>query len=515
MEAATAATYVRVSTEEQGDNNLSLPAQLDACRHLADERGWDVAQEYRDVGSAKSDQRKGFQALIADAAKGLFQVVIVFKYSRFGRSDLDSQLYEAELNRRDITLISATEPVDGSSSAGWLSKRMMQVIAEFENRQKADFVRAGMRQLLEQGGWPWRAPLGYVNRQEQLDAKHVRKWVAPDPETAPLVRRAFELAASGEMSLRAICTEVARLGLRTQYGKVLTQQTLLWLLRNEFYAGIVASPKFGVRVRGLHQPLVSQELFDRAQAALNVRQRPRKHAAKRAFALRGLIYCACGHRVAIDGPHKGGHTYLSCMSYVNKRQDGCCKRLARMDQIVRQLEEEILPSLYVDADDAAEVRGELLSLSRAENGNAEQELASLATRLARTRQRRDALLDIRLDKEIDHQEYARKRHALDREIGIMLARQAELECRRRERLANVEAVLQVANSLPRLWAMADEVERGDLLRCVFDRFVLGEGRIVNTVLREPFRLLEGRKVSRREASERALHADEEVVRGEE
>jgi DNA invertase Pin-like site-specific DNA recombinase len=514
MDAAGAAIYVRVSTEEQGDRNLSLPAQLAACRRLAEERGWSVVHEYRDVASAKSDRREGFQALIADAARGHFQVVIVFKYSRFARNDFDSQLYEAELNRRGITLVSATEPVDASTSAGWLSKRMMQIIAEFENRQKADFVRAGMRQLLEQGGWPWRAPLGYVNRREQLDAKHVRKWVEPDSEAAPLVRRAFELAALGELSLCAICDELARRGLRTQFGKLLTPQTLLWLLRNEFYAGIVASVRFGVRVRGVHEPLVSADLFDRVQAALTVRQRAPRHAPKQPFALRGLLFCACGHRVSIDGPHKGKYTYLSCMSYVKRRRDGCRKRLARMDRVVLHLEEEVLPALYVDAADVAGVREELLSLSSAEEGGIEEELTGLASRLARARRRRETLLDLRLDKELDQDEYERKKRSLDREIGIMTARQTELEARRRDRLANVDTVLRVANSLPQLWAAADEVERGELLRCVFERLVIGEGRVVKAVLREPFRLLEGRKGLALEAFQRESAAAEEVVSGE-
>jgi site-specific DNA recombinase len=473
-----------------------------------------VVHEYQDVGSAKSDRRDAFQALIADAARGLFQAVVVFKYSRFARNDLDSQLYEKELNRRAITLASATEPVDASTSAGWLSKRMMQVIAEFENRQKADFVRAGMRQLLQQGGCPWHAPLGYVNRQEHLDPRHVRKWVEPDPEVAPLIRQAFELAASGEMSLRSICAEMTRRGLRSQTGRELTPQTLLGLLRNEFYVGIVESQRFSVRVQGMHEPLVSQELFDRVQAALNVRQRAQKHAPKQPFALRGLLFCACGQRVVFDGPHKGKHVYLSCMSYVNKRLEGCRKRLTRMDHLIRQMEQEVLPSLYVRAEDVAEVRDELLAISRAEDDGLEEELTSLARRLAHARQRRDALLDLRLDKELDQEEYKCKKQALDREMGIMLARQAELEARRRERFANVELVLKVANSLPQLWAEADEVERGELLRCVFDRLVIGGDRVIKAVLKEPFRLLEGRKVPLRAARWRTSAPSKEVVIGE-
>src|SRR5688500_16416983 len=96
----TAAIYVRVSTEEQADQNLSIPAQLDICRRFAEERGWQVVREYQDVGSAKTaDRRREFQRMIADAEGRQFNHVIVFKYSRFARSFLDSQRYEEQLEK--------------------------------------------------------------------------------------------------------------------------------------------------------------------------------------------------------------------------------------------------------------------------------------------------------------------------------------------------------------------------------------------------------------------------------
>lgn len=118
-----------------------------------------------------------------------------------------------------------------------------------------------------------------------------------------------------------------------------------------------------------------------------------------------------------------------------------------------------------------------------------------------------------MDKEIDGEEYAHKKRALDREIAIMATRQSELEQRRRERLTNVELVLKVANSLPGLWAVADEVERGELLRCVFDRLVIGKDRVINVVLKEPFRMLEGRRASVQEVTNMPPVA-KEVVSGE-
>lgn len=182
-----AAIYLRVSTEEQGDKNLSIPFQTAACHALAERNGWDLANDYIDIASGKTDRREAFQRLIADGRAKLFDVVVVYKYSRFARNDVDSVWYERELDRKGIKLVSATEPVDATTSTGWLNKRILQTFAEFENRQRAEFTRAGMRQRVVQGEWPWKAPLGYVNKSEVVSGRRTRSWVERDPAMGPAI----------------------------------------------------------------------------------------------------------------------------------------------------------------------------------------------------------------------------------------------------------------------------------------------------------------------------------------
>jgi len=488
-----AAAYVRVSTEEQGDRNLSIPAQLAACRRFAGERGWEAGEVYSDVASGKSDRRADFRRLMDDARRGLFQAIVVYKYSRFGRDLADSMFNERELRQAGVTLVSATEPYDPETVWGWAAKHMMQFFAELENRQKAEFVRAGMRQKLEQGGWNWVAPLGYLNRREELDGRHRRTSVEPDPERAPLVRQAFELYAGGEYGLQALADEVERRGLRTRKGKRLNPKKVLELLTNEFYVGVVSSPTFDVRARGKHPPLVSQDLFDRVQAVVAIRNKGVKRAHRHKQVLRGLVWCACGQRMTIDVPQEGRYAYLRCMSHVDKRREGCHKLGPPVKKVVEQIEEEILPSLHVAPDDVEAVREDLLALSLAAEGDAEEELKSTHLRLAHERARVEALLDMRLGGELDRDEYADKKSEIERSIGIMVARQTELEERRRQRVDSVEMVLRVANSLPVLWREGDEADRRELLELVFEKLVVGKGRIVRPVLREPFRMLEGRR----------------------
>ena len=90
------ALYARVSSEQQAEKDLSIPAQLKALKTHALKRGWDVAIEFVDKAeSARSANRPAFQEMIAcTKQKPLpFQVILVWKLSRFARNREDSILY--------------------------------------------------------------------------------------------------------------------------------------------------------------------------------------------------------------------------------------------------------------------------------------------------------------------------------------------------------------------------------------------------------------------------------------
>ena len=265
------------------------------------------------------------------------------------------------------------------------------------------------------------------------------------------------------------------------------------LLTNEFYAGMVSSATFDIRAQGQHKPLISRELFDRVQATIAIRNKGVKRSRRHKQLLRGLAWCACGQRMTIDTPKRGRYAYLRCMSHVNKRREGCHRQGPPVAKVLSQFEDEVLPSLYVAPDDVEAVREDLLALSLAGEEDAQEELDSLRLRLAHERKRAEALLNLRLDGELTQEEYRRKKAELERSLALMVARQTELEERRRQRTASVDMVVQMANSLPVLWAKGSEVDRRELLELVFEKLVIADGRIVRPVLREPFRLLEARK----------------------
>ena len=199
VESKKVAIYARVSTEEQAERDLSIPFQLERCRYHAQGKGWEVVKEYVDAGeSARTDKRPEFQKMIASARAKEFNVILIHKFDRFARNDYDFITYEKELDDLGIIVESVSEPGDASTPAGYISRRMMQVISSWYSKNLAVEVKKGLQRKVETGGWPKQAPFGYLNNHDKTSA-----WIETDPKNGHLVTEAFKEFGSGKWTLES------------------------------------------------------------------------------------------------------------------------------------------------------------------------------------------------------------------------------------------------------------------------------------------------------------------------
>ena len=302
-----AVIYVRVSTKEQTEN-LSLPTQLRACEEYCRRQGYEVLERFHEEGeSAKTTDRSQLQNLLTFCRlnKGRVHFVVVFNLTRFARDKYDHFALRSHLQSLGISLRSATEPIDDTST-GKLMEGVLAAFAQFDNDCRSDRTRAGMKAALELGRWVFLAPIGYLNAPRAMG-----KSLMPDPERAPLVRRAFEEYATGRFTKQQLLKQARAWGLTNRRGRPLTSQAIGMLLRNQLYAGIVDVPEYGVRgKRGDFEPLISEDLFYRVQAVLSGR-RSEHHAtaagapglpATRLRALR--VLWSRPHRQLVEGPQR-------------------------------------------------------------------------------------------------------------------------------------------------------------------------------------------------------------------
>ena len=166
-----AAIYARCSTLEQ-DVGMQLSELREFCRH----RNWNVAAEFVDRGiSGAEDSRPELNRLMAEAHRGKFSVVVVWKFDRFARSV--SHLLRALETFRSlgIEFVSLSEAVDTTTPAGKMVFTVLGAVAELERSLIGERVRAGLRNAKAKGKRLGRPPLRELSTAEIRQLRRDRK----------------------------------------------------------------------------------------------------------------------------------------------------------------------------------------------------------------------------------------------------------------------------------------------------------------------------------------------------
>jgi DNA invertase Pin-like site-specific DNA recombinase len=292
-----AVAYIRESTEEQGQG-FSPDAQRQGIRRFAPENDLELVGEYCDFHSGwrKSEARPQFQRLMADAADGRFDVVLVFHTSRFARNQVEARRYKQLLREHlGIRVVSVTQPMgeDHTDPAAFLSESIHEMFDEYYSVSLSFWTKNGLKEKARQGHLLGTLPWGYVRDAET-------KIAVPDPERAPLVAEMFRRYATGHESDRSIAAWLDATGARTARGRSFGKDTVREMLCNASYVGYVSGLRDKTRaIKGLPEAIVSDELFDRVQQVRGWRARvltPGPPSDE--YLLRKLLYCErCGARM--------------------------------------------------------------------------------------------------------------------------------------------------------------------------------------------------------------------------
>ena len=150
-----AAIYARVSTPDQ-----HLENQVIQLKTLASQRQIEIVRQYSDRGvSGSKARRPGLDAMMADARKGEFSVVLVAAFDRIARSTKNFLEIVDELNDLNVEFVSARESVDSSTAQGKMFITMISGFAELEKSILIERIKSGMRRARMDGRRLGRAPL--------------------------------------------------------------------------------------------------------------------------------------------------------------------------------------------------------------------------------------------------------------------------------------------------------------------------------------------------------------------
>jgi len=213
-----AATYTRVSTEEQADSGTSLETQREqACAYVTS-RGWLLAHEFVDAGvsGTKAEaQRPGLRALMDAVRSGEVEVVVVTKVDRFSRSMAQFAQAVEELDTLGVKFVSVSEGFDSTTLTGQLLRNILASFAAFEHGRITERMTEGKRAVKAQGFWTGgRVPFGLKPVQ---DGAHKR--LVLDEVNSETIRLAASLLVDQGCSTQETAERLNALGRPTAKGK--------------------------------------------------------------------------------------------------------------------------------------------------------------------------------------------------------------------------------------------------------------------------------------------------------
>ncbi len=474
--------YARVSTDKQAQKDLSIPAQLEAMKQHARKNGWKIAGHFVDEGeSAKTANRPELKKLIIRCKENKdIDVVLVHKIDRLARNLVDYATIKAILKQKGIKLLSVSEPFD-DNPVGNLLENIIASISEWYSANLGEEIKKSNWAKLSRGEWPHKPPIGYKSvKEEDKRVQHL-----PDDGTAPLVRQAFELFATGDHSLNTLSEEMAERGLKTRYGRRYTPELMKTLLMRRFYIGKL--PWHEKEYQGKHEPIIETALFYRVQEVLKNRSADTGEKGRLQFLLRGIAYCrTCGRKLTGEMHPRG--SYYRCLPELGG--DGCSEPYSPVKELDSQLE-----ALYGRLQPSKKLlellRLEIHQIVRERKAVAERESETLRRSIEDLDNKEMRLVDEMLSNKIPRNAYEKlvKQYATKRREAE--SRLSQFEVNYEDITELLDKCIRVSSSLLELHRQLDFDKQKNMLRAIFAKIYVQDRAIVNVELNSPFSILLG------------------------
>lgn len=350
-----AAAYIRVSTDDQLE--YSPDSQLEKIKLYAEKNQILLPEEFifvdEGISGRKTKNRPAFNEMIGLAKRKPkpFDVILVWKFSRFARNREDSIVYKSMLRKEhNIDVVSVSEDI-GDDKLSILIEAIIEAMDEFYSINLAEEVKRGMTEKAKRGGVLSIPGFGYkVENGEYIVV----------PEEAEIIRKVFNDYVNGK-GLLTIAKELNAMGVRTHRGNKIENRTVEYWLNNPLYIGKTRWNPDGklsrnytadtaIITNGPHEPIIDMETWDKAQKRMQEQKaRFRKffNSDRKGLShwLTGILRCEkCGKVLS----YQGG--YFGCSERSRGKCDGVgyikAEKIAKI--ILNILSEIELPNVELD-----------------------------------------------------------------------------------------------------------------------------------------------------------------------
>lgn len=324
------AAYCRVSTDNEDQANSFESQQRYFRQYIERNPDWELYAIFADEGisGTNTKKRKEFNRMIECAKNGDFDLIITKEISRFARNTLDSIFYTRDLKKHGVGVIFLNDNINTLDGDAELRLAIMSSIAQEESRKTSERVKWGQKRQMEQGVVFGRSMLGY-------DVKDGKMTI--NEEGAKIVRLIFHKFVDEGKGTHVIARELREEGIEPMRVKEWQNTVILRVIRNEKYCGDLVQKKTFtpdflshekkynrgqeefVIIKDHHEPIISRELFDKANRILDAKSLSQEGKAKHSnrYPFSGKIKCGrCGASyVARYKTRKDGSRYKAWRCY--------------------------------------------------------------------------------------------------------------------------------------------------------------------------------------------------------
>ncbi len=492
-------TYTRVSTTMQIDG-YSLDAQKSRMKAFAEYNDYEIVREYEDAGkSGKSiEGRVQFSQMMDDIKEGKDGVsyVLVFKLSRFGRNAADVLSTLQIMQDFGVNLICVEDGIDSSKDAGKLMISVLSAVAEIERENIRVQTMEGRIQKAREGKWNGGfAPYGY----QLVDGK-----LEINEEEAVAIRVIFDQYVNTNIGSNGIAKYLENHGIRKiqrQNGKnpLFDAHLVRLILRNPVYCGKIAYGRrrtekvHGTRndyhlveqenyllVDGLHEAIVSEEIWQAAQVKLLAQAKKYEHVNKgkdtRTHLLSGIVKCpVCGagmygnkcikHKK--DGTKYKDFYYYGCKHRTMTRGHKCDYRKQINEELLDDAVAEIIVAL-VSKPKFATMMQEKINM-KVDTSTIDQEVANHEKQLRQYYSTKSKLMEEIDSLDPDDRHYIKRKADLDdrlyrmydkieEEENLLVEARAKKQAIEAEKLT-ADNIYKVLIYFEKLYGVMNDVER--------------------------------------------------------
>lgn len=487
------AAYCRVSTDSE-EQQSSYHSQVLHYKNLVESKSeWQLVDIYADEGISGTGTKKRieFQRMINDAMEGKIDLIITKSISRFARNTLDTLNYVRTLKEKGVAVMFEKENINTLTMNGEMLLVILSSLAQQESESISANVTMGLKMKMKRGELVgYNGCLGYDYRSED-------KTITINEEEAEIVKYIFRRYVEGVGCFR-ISKELMNLGYKTKKGnKKWHESAVMGIIKNEKYKGDLLLGKtfttdpithrrlenFGERekfyIENNHEPIISEEMFDKAQAILRKRSsRHNEDGKKRVYSRKHAFssLCTCGYcgstlirRKWHSGTNHEKYTWQCSNSVRNGRK--ACEHSKAIDEKV--LEEAFvngynrISKLYREAiNEFIENVESALDIPTLKN-----DLKSLTNELLKNEEKTQKLVDMRLENQVKLETYNKKHEVLKAEHELFTKQIKEIQ----QSLESEKSISIRVRNFKEIFndnEIIDEFDR-DILGAIIEKVVVG------------------------------------------